>query len=335
MIEETVCPTPSTLNRSAGVALVWKVPPSTRRAAWAWTDDHLLRSGASAASCGHFVRITRRQDAERPGKGSLLPTNLRATCKNAPSPSPFAGQLHLLQPQHAPPRDHASFRLSRDDGPWFLSPGSCLLPPYPLTPDPPRPQNLLPQPVSACGRRRPGLVGAHVALDQRCRLGPVDLPVFLCNARGPGDALSGCGRGVSSPASQRGSVRTAMPQAGELWGERAGRVAPGDGTYAALSTGPVSTPGIHPHDADAGLHVAGKDGRGDGRGPAVRGSTEPWTLMQPKRGRSSTSWRQDQAVGRDHDHVRARPASVARVSAARRVRGGLIVSPWAREPSEG
>jgi hypothetical protein len=37
----------------------------------------------------------------------------------------LAGQLHLLQPQHAPPRHHPrASGLSRDDGSWFLSPDS-------------------------------------------------------------------------------------------------------------------------------------------------------------------------------------------------------------------
>jgi predicted MFS family arabinose efflux permease len=41
----------------------------------------------------------------------------RSLQKRADRRGPFAGQLHLLKPQHAPPRDHASGSgISRDDG---------------------------------------------------------------------------------------------------------------------------------------------------------------------------------------------------------------------------
>ena len=117
---------------------------------------------------------------------------------------------------------------------------------------------------------------------------------------------SGCGMAVSSPASQRGSVRTSRsaPRRGELRGERARRVVRGDGQIRRAEHRAGVDPGIHPHDADAGLDVAGEDGRGDGRGPAPARQHRAVDVDAPEPGQVEHLLRQDQAVGRDHDHVR-------------------------------
>jgi hypothetical protein len=141
----------------------------------------------------------------------------------------------------------------------------------------------------AQGRERagPGIQRADLAVDERGRIArPVDAAVLARQFGGVGGAFGrlrhGGGvlgqRAQHQPRAEGGQLRRAIA------GVVVSRVI---GTAARSSIGPVSRPGVHAHDGDAGSASPARMAAWIGAAPRQRGSRLAWMFRQPRRGASS------------------------------------------------
>ena len=234
---------------------------------------------ASACSGAWQDRAGREREAAQEGAGARRRRGRRAAARSsrsAPSPQAMVGASSSTVPGAAPGRP------ARDRGSEQLDALAPALEPH-------------------AGRR---VERAHRALERRGRMPPVEPPFLAPQLFRIGRA---CLPAAAAARAARPRARRAPPAPGARrarpvvsWSAAA--VVRGADRHASppAAIGPVSSPSsicmmVTPVSASPASSA-----RSIGAAPRQRGSSEAWTLRQPRRGAASTAARQDQPIGRDH-----------------------------------
>ena len=171
--------------------------------------------------------------------------------------------------------------------------------------------------------RRRRSIAAAGCVQSIARFGLVDL-VRVADALG-----SGCGVRRSAPGVSAGACTiSARAQRGQAVVQRGGAVVGARSARPrASSIGAGVQAGVHLHDGDAGLRVAGLDGTVDRRRAAPARQQRGVDVQAAPRRQRQHPGRQDQAVGGHHQHVGRAPRPARR--GPRGVVGELAVQPQA------
>ncbi len=167
----------------------------------------------------------------------------------------------------------------------------------------------------------PRVVGAHLPLDERRALAPVDDAVVLRRRGGSASPRPACGTGSAVPASMSAStsVEQLGPDGRQLaregcrWSRRP-RASPG----AARRASPASTSSAIRWTETPVSRSPARMAAAIGEGPRYRGSSEGCTFTPPRGKRSRNAWRKMRPKATTTSSSGARPRTASWIPASRR-----------------